>query len=91
MAKKQQQKVSTTRQLIRKYRDVVGRIVSVFKEPKANAPKKVGRPQYNYTIETKLYDRDLRAVAFLSYAFKDRQSCFKELKRYPMEHRENLK
>lgn len=66
--------------LIRKYYDVVGRIVSVFKNPKTR----------EYTIEARLYDRQGRAISLLSLSFPNRKACMKELQRYPREKREHL-
>lgn len=85
MAKKQQ----TTQDqliLIRKYKDVVGRIVTVFKRLKDPMKRK-----YEYTIESKLYDQNLNAISLISLSFPDRKACMNELKRYPRETREELK
>lgn len=66
--------------LIRAYKDVVGRIIRVFKNPTTR----------EYTIDSRLYDGQGRAIALLTYSFKNRKACFKELQRYPREKREEL-
>jgi len=81
--------MTTTKQqpiLIRKYKDVVGRIVSVFKE--LVDPMK---RQYQYTIDSRLYNKDGQAISLISMSFPNRKSCLSELKRYPRERNENLK
>ena len=64
--------------LIRKYKDRVGRIITVLKD---TVTKK-------YTIEERLYDCEGNsmltdhngcAVAMISYTFPNRKSCFKQL------------
>lgn len=59
--------------LVKKYRDVIGRIVSVWRNKETK----------KYTIESKLYDRNLNAVSFLSISFPTRKDCFSALSRYP--------
>lgn len=75
--------------LIKKYRDRVGRIVTVLKDKCRN-----------YTIQVKLFDKDGHSmlvdskgltVAMLCYTFRDRLSCMNELRnKYPRETREEL-
>lgn len=81
MAKKKQQPEQAPSIIIRAYKDVVGRIVKVFKNPVTR----------EYTISANLYDRQGQAISLLSLSFPNRKACMRELQRYPREKRENLK
>ena len=80
MANKQQTEKAQQNVIIRAYKDVVGRIVKVFKNPVT----------HEYTISANLYDRQGQAISLLSLSFPNRKACMKELQRYPREKRENL-
>lgn len=65
--------------LLKKFKDQVGRIVSVFKDPQTR----------KYTIEERLYDSEGNSllvdhngnsVAMISYTFNNRTSCFNVLR-----------
>jgi len=71
-------------QLIRKFKDQVGRIVTVLKDTVV----KDGKISRTYTIQTQLYDcegnsllRDSNGctVTMISYTYPDRKSCMTEL------------
>lgn len=79
MAKKSQQQAQPN-VIIRAYKDVVGRIVKVFRNPAT----------HEYTISANLYDRQGQAISLLSLSFPNRKSCMQELQRYPREKREAL-
>lgn len=66
--------------LLKKYKDVVGRIVTVFRNKETK----------QYTIESKLYDRNCLPVMFFSLSFSSREACKEELKRFPRETRSHL-
>ena len=81
MTTKQQTEKAQQNILIRAYKDVVGRIVKVFKNTTT----------HKYTISANLYDKKGQAISLISISFPNRKSCMTELKRYPRERRENLK
>lgn len=64
--------------LLRKYKDCVGRIITVLRDTETN----------KYTIEERLFDcegnsmltdHDGCTVAMISYTFPNHKSCFKQL------------
>jgi len=68
--------------LVRKFKDTVGRIVTVSKDV---ATRK-------YTIHTALYDRQGTAISLMSFSFPNRERCMKELRdKYKRETRPHLK
>lgn len=75
-----------TAQVIKKYYDRVGRIVTVLKD---KAHKYTIKLQlYNKWGESMLVDDKGYSVTMLCYTFKDRKSCFRELNnKYKRENR----
>lgn len=68
-------------QLLKKYKDRVGRIVTISKNVKSK----------KYQIDAALYGRNGRAISLVSFSFPNRKSCMDEVNRkYKRELREHL-
>lgn len=76
-----------TMQIIKKYYDRVGRIVSVFKD--AAHKYEIRLQLYNKHGESMLVDDRGCSVSMLCYTFPNRKACFRELNnKYKRENRE---